>query len=44
MMSKLIEQATRDHGHCFPDRRGFLWEEQVPLSLVNGEADLKKRE
>jgi len=44
MISKLIEQATRDHGHCIPDRRRFLWEEQVPLSLVNGGADLKKRE
>ena len=44
MISKLKEQATRDHGHCIPDRRRFLWEEQVPLSLVNGGADLKKRE
>ena len=41
LSSELIEQATRVHGQCNPDRRRFLWEEKVPLSMVKGETDLK---
>jgi hypothetical protein len=42
--SKLIEQATRVHGQCIPDRRRDLMEEENLLSLMNGGTDLKSLE
>jgi hypothetical protein len=36
LSSEMIEQATRVHGQCNPDRRRFLWEEKSPSVYDEG--------